>query len=122
MLPAASPSTPHILRLYRLILTEHKRRLPRDFRELGDQYVRDEFRRMREFAGRNAAEQRAVYERAASEFLAQWRSYVAQLDRGGRALDAHTRQSLNEEQRTRLDELRRSSTAHAEQASERDRQ
>ena len=53
------------LLLYRTILREHRRRLPPAMRDLGDRYVRDEFRKHRD-----------AKDDFLPAFFAEWDNYV----------------------------------------------
>ncbi|KAM8981486.1 succinate dehydrogenase assembly factor 3, mitochondrial [Sarcophilus harrisii] len=80
---------PHVSRvraLYRRLLTLH-RALPPDLRALGDQYVKDEFRR-----------HKGVGREEALRFLSEWEGYAAVLSQQTRAEGAQLGARLSQEQ------------------------
>ena len=85
------------LRLYRAILREHRRSLPDEMREVGDKFVRHEFR---------------LHKKASPEiaggFLRGWEEYLSSL-RGqslGAYIDEDKLADLSEEQQSKLRDLR----------------
>ena len=93
-----------VLAVLRDVLRLHRSKLPPPMRQLGDDFLREEFRRHR--AASTTREQWAV-------FVREWRRYVQQLRgeattasaRSGE-LDAETRAALSPEQRAQLERLR----------------
>ena len=87
----------HVLGLYRSILKAHQRVLATDLRQLGDAYVREEFKRHKE------AKPEFV-----ESFMIEWRQYLQQLEQGavGRELSPEEISALNEEQQIQLNNLR----------------
>ena len=83
--------------LYRTILKLHAVKLAPEQRELGDKFVKAEFRR-----------HMTANEKYSSIFYAAWCDYVAQLERGvlSRDLTNEERALLNPEQKKTLRELR----------------
>ena len=92
-----------VLALYRSILRCHRERVPEPMRLMGDEYVRDEFRRHWSEKTTQAQWQ---------TFIAQWRDYLDKLE--GRAdasersgqLDDSLLSDMTEEQRMRELELK----------------
>ncbi|DAZ94753.1 TPA: hypothetical protein N0F65_011569 [Lagenidium giganteum] len=88
-----------VLRLYRSILTLHKKKLPAHMRVLGDQYVRDEFRRHKE------APQKYV-----APFMREWQQYEKLMQQKtsnfGRELSADDRALLDAQQQDKLKSLK----------------
>ena len=86
-----------LLSLYRQILRAHGRHLSAGHRELGDSYVRTEFR-----LHRNAKPEFLV------QFERQWRDYLKQVVRGtkdeaiGRDMSAAEIEALSDEQKVQL--------------------
>ena len=60
---------PALLRLYARVLRLHRAKLPLPLRDIGDQYVREEFRSMWKLED-------AVLARHRAEFTGQWESYA----------------------------------------------
>ena len=95
-----------VLALYRNILRVHRRVLPQEMRFLGDEYVRDEFKRHKTAS--------ATYVRS---FLKEWHVYLRDLRKQARArefgkeLDAETLVKLSPEQRQQLDLLKEASSS-----------
>ena len=109
MFPRDHPSTREILLLYRRVRSQHRRTLPWDVRQLGDEYVAAEFRRLRDYAVHER--DHAQYQRAAQEFMGRWREYLRHLAQGaapGRDLDERERALLSAEQQGQLERLRHS--------------
>ncbi|KAJ2770646.1 hypothetical protein IWQ56_000043 [Coemansia nantahalensis] len=106
------------LQLYRSILRTH-RRLPRELRFVGDQYVRSEFRSHRTVTDKRFLDQ----------FYAQWTAYLSQLreqtgaERSadawnvGRSLDPELVSGLDDAKAEQLLELHRASSGAPDQAS-----
>ena len=96
-------STTHrAISLYRSILREHRRRLPANMRELGNSYVRSEFRL-----------HKTAKDIHIEPFLEAWDKYLIMLKSrttvGGRVgsdLPDDAKYALSEEQKTKLVELR----------------
>ena len=93
-----------LLQLYARVLRTHRSRLPFHLRELGDRYVRDEFRK-----------HRAADARWQRGFAAGWADYVRQLESqgaaefdagAGSALDPAVVKALSDEQKNQLAALR----------------
>ena len=90
--PPASPSTAAsaarsaALSLYRGILRAHSRHLPEQMRELGDSYVRSEFR-----LHRTATDQEHL-----RQFHEEWGRYQAQIEETGRARTARAAGGLGD--------------------------
>ena len=86
-----------VLSLYRGILRCHKRVLPHEMRQLGDAYVRDEFRK------HSTAKPDFV-----PAFMMEWSTYLQQLEAGsiGRDMTEEEAAALNEEQGIQLKTLR----------------
>ena len=90
--PPASPSTAAsaarsaALSLYRGILRAHARHLPEQMRELGDAYVRSEFRLHRTATGQEHVRQ----------FHEEWGRYQAQIEETGRARTARAAGGLGD--------------------------
>lgn len=88
--------------LFRAILREHRRTLPAEMRQLGDKYVKDEFRR-------HTVAEPAFLER----FFAEWDHYLATLQQQnaatgfGSSLDETKKHALNDEQKQMLGKLKR---------------
>jgi len=87
----------HVLGLYRSILKGHQRILPSDLRQLGDKYVRDEFKR-----------HKAAKPEFIASFMSEWQAYLQQLEQGamGRELSQEELEALNDEQQVQLRNLR----------------
>ncbi|CEG38075.1 protein acn9 mitochondrial [Plasmopara halstedii] len=89
---------PQVLRLYRRILTLHRQKLDRHMRILGDQYVRDEFKRHKTAAAKFVP-----------LFLSEWEQYSAVLarkeNRFGQELSAEEKQLFDNEQKQKLRSL-----------------
>lgn len=85
-----------VLTLYRGILRCHRRVLPHEMRQLGDAYVRDEFRKHKD------AKPEFV-----PAFMAGWTEYLQELNAGqvGRDLSESERAALNDEQVIQLSTL-----------------
>lgn len=92
------------LSLFRQVLRMHQRKLPQLARDLGDRYVRQEFR-----AIGSADKQPTVDQETA--FMAEWRDYIshlaieADLLGVGRDLSDDVVESLSDEQRLQLQKL-----------------
>ncbi|POM72618.1 ACN9 domain containing hypothetical protein [Phytophthora palmivora] len=87
-----------VLALYRRILTLHRQQLEPHMRVLGDQYVRDEFKRHK-----NAATKFVPL------FLQEWEQYAEVMsqkkNRFGQELSAEDKQLLDGEQKVKLRSL-----------------
>ena len=87
------------LKLYRLILKEHRNKLPREMRTLGDTYVRAEFQ-----------QHKTAQPEQLKMFFTAWENYLELLKRQegtyGRALDEDTASKLNDDQRSKLNDLK----------------
>lgn len=98
-LPFVRFSRTYVLSLYRKILKMHKLYLPPQFREFGDKYVKEEWRRHKETKG----SQRKV-------FLQHWGEYADHFVSGGgesgRDLRTQEVDSLSEDQQTQLQLLK----------------
>mmetsp|Transcript_549 Transcript_549/g.1580 ORF Transcript_549/g.1580 Transcript_549/m.1580 type:complete len:121 (-) Transcript_549:35-397(-) len=99
-------SSPASLRgLLRTILRTHKRMLPAEMRSLGDKYVRKEFQDMKAVTD---AQQLLKFQNA-------WHSYLRDLhtpnldQKIGRDLDVEVLQSMSDDQKTKLVDMRSSS-------------
>ncbi|CAM9790436.1 unnamed protein product [Ascophyllum nodosum] len=92
------------LRLYKDILRQHRYSLPRRHRELGDRYVRSEFKAHKEATGEQV-----------DQFMHGWQSYLDQLrdqSKGvGRSLSEEDAANLNVEQREQLFRLKQQTSA-----------
>ena len=93
-----------VLAVLRDVLRVHRLKLPPPMRQLGDDFLREEFRRHRA-AGTTRAQWVA--------FVREWQRYVQQLRGEATAasarsgeLDAETRAALSSEQRAQLERLR----------------
>jgi hypothetical protein len=86
-----------VLALYRTVLKSHARILPSDMRQLGDSYVREEFRRHKEAKPEFVA-----------AFMSEWSGYLQQLQQGevGKQLSKEEIAELNDEQQVQLSNLR----------------
>ena len=88
----------HVLTLYKRILTLHRHKLTSHMRVLGDQYVRDEFKRHK------SAESKFV-----PLFLREWDEYATVLDRKkdrfGQHLSTQDQELLDGEQKMTLQSL-----------------
>ncbi|KAI9911361.1 hypothetical protein PsorP6_009542 [Peronosclerospora sorghi] len=91
-------SRTHVLALYKRILTLHRQKLEPHMRQLGDQYVRDEFKRHK-----NAATKFVPL------FLQEWEQYAAVMERKkdqfGQELSIEDQQLLDDEQKRKLRSL-----------------
>lgn len=99
------PSPRAILLLYRDILRLHRAKLPGPMREVGDKYVKSEFRRHKEAQPPPTDGQWA-------EFNTQWSAYIDMMRGtadlpGGRAIDEGILGSMSAEQQARLQDLER---------------
>ena len=83
---AASAARSAALSLYRGILRAHARHLPEQMRELGDAYVRSEFRLHRTATGQEHVRQ----------FHEEWGRYQAQIEETGRARTARAAGGLGD--------------------------
>eukprot|EP00884_Botryococcus_braunii_P021247 jgi/Botrbrau1/7806/Bobra.0159s0234.1 len=89
--------------LYRQIMRIHKEKLPGHFKDLGNTYVRDEFKRHR--SGSTTPEQW-------KQFLGEWQKYVgmlsgtADLPEGSGDIPDDILLNMNEEQKQRLEMLK----------------
>ncbi|KAG3091331.1 hypothetical protein PI124_g16357 [Phytophthora idaei] len=87
-----------VLALYRRILTLHRQKLESHMRVLGDQYVRDEFKR-----------HKSVASKFVPLFLREWEQYVAVMadkkNRFGQELSVADKQLLDGEQKVKLRSL-----------------
>jgi|YelNatPaOPRAMG01_1025707.scaffolds.fasta_scaffold308292_1 hypothetical protein len=100
--------------LYRSILRKHQQCLPLELRVLGDQYVAEEFRRMREFLLRSQSQ---TASRQLSEFLEQWQMYLESVGPEGLTtvdVEPALWQQLSPEQRLQLERLRATATTRGE--------
>eukprot|EP01126_Amoeba_proteus_P003906 TRINITY_DN11317_c0_g1_i1.p1 TRINITY_DN11317_c0_g1~~TRINITY_DN11317_c0_g1_i1.p1 ORF type:complete len:103 (-),score=28.13 TRINITY_DN11317_c0_g1_i1:190-498(-) len=90
-----------LLGLYRQILRLHQQHLPRDMKEIGDQYVRSEFKAMKKA---NKLEHVEVFQE-------QWKKYMQQLQSQekviGKTLSLDSRKKLNAEQKESLRKLKK---------------
>ncbi len=86
-----------VLALYRSILKAHSRVLATDLRQLGDAYVREEFKR-----------HKAAKPEFVAAFMQEWQGYLQQLKEGeiGRPLTDEEIAALNDEQQVQLNNLR----------------
>jgi hypothetical protein len=95
----SAPAKNGVRQLYRSILKEH-RRLPVSHRELGDKYVKNEFR-----------QHKGAKEAQVNQFVKEWTLYLSQLKRQrdafGIAMSDQQVSSLNKEQ---IDKLKESLT------------
>lgn len=86
--------------LYRSILKLHRERLPSEFKQLGDKYVREEFR----------LHKKVTNDAHLKNFYTEWDKYVIIMNSSdgkmGRELEKTEAQKLNDEQRIKLAELR----------------
>nr|CCA27695.1 conserved hypothetical protein [Albugo laibachii Nc14] len=94
------PHRHDVLRLYKNILTLHQSQLDPQLRVIGDQYVREEFKRHK-----NATTEYI------SSFLTEWKQYEETLrlkskTRIGENLDKSMQSMLSEEQKTQLRNLK----------------
>lgn len=99
-----APNSARALSLYRSILREHRRRLPPVMRKLGDDYVRNEFR----------LHKKTTKEEFLNLFFRGWEDYLKKLvtsqgGRFGQDLDQEAKKHLSEEQKGKLDELKKHS-------------
>ncbi|OWZ16548.1 putative mitochondrial protein [Phytophthora megakarya] len=87
-----------VLALYRRILTLHRQKLEPHMRVLGDQYVRDEFKRHKDAAAKFVP-----------LFLQEWQQYAAAMSqkqsRFGEELSSADKQLLDGEQKLKLQSL-----------------
>ncbi|KAG7382628.1 acetate non-utilizing protein 9 [Phytophthora pseudosyringae] len=87
-----------VLALYRRILTLHRQKLEPHMRVLGDQYVRDEFKRHKSAAPKFVP-----------LFVREWEQYAAAMaqkkDRFGQELSGEDKQLLDGEQKVKLRSL-----------------
>ncbi|KAF1333619.1 Protein acn9 mitochondrial, partial [Globisporangium splendens] len=87
------------LRLYRRILTLHKKKLAPHMRILGDQYVRDEFKRHKDAAPKFVP-----------LFMKEWQQYEAFMsqkqDTFGKELSTEEKALLDDEQQEKLKSLK----------------
>jgi hypothetical protein len=87
-----------VLALYRRILTLHRQKLEPHMRVLGDQYVRDEFKR-----------HKGAAPKFVPLFLREWEQYAAVMEskqsRFGQELSAEDSQLLDGEQKVKLRSL-----------------
>ena len=87
-----------VLALYKRVLTLHRRQLKPHMRVLGDQYVRDEFKRHK------SADSKFV-----PLFLREWEQYAATMDQKknsfGQELSIEDQQLLDGEQKMKLRSL-----------------
>lgn len=92
------------LSLFRQVLRMHQRKLPPVARDLGDRYVRQEFRAIGSADKQPTAQQEEV-------FMAEWRDYMshlaieADLLGVGRDLSDDVIESLSDDQRAQLQKL-----------------
>lgn len=97
-------SVQSVLRLYKEILRQHRYALPPKHRELGDRYVRSEFR-----SHKNATAEQV------DKFMEGWKSYLEQLrhqgGQVGRPLSQDEAASLNNDQRDQLFRLKQQTAA-----------
>ncbi|CAM9945699.1 unnamed protein product [Pylaiella littoralis] len=95
-----------VTRLYKDILRQHRFALPPKHRELGDRYVRSEFKAHKEATGDQVA-----------QFMHAWQSYLEQLrnqsGQVGRALSQDDVEHLNDEQRQQLLRLKQQTSSVA---------
>eukprot|EP00903_Cladosiphon_okamuranus_P014821 g13726.t1 len=103
---ASGPARSSVLRLYKDILRQHRFALPPKHRELGDRYVRSEFKAHKEATGDQVA-----------QFMHAWRSYLEQLrnesGQVGRPLSEDDVAHLNDEQREQLLRLQQQASSSA---------
>ncbi|ETI39185.1 hypothetical protein F441_15009 [Phytophthora nicotianae CJ01A1] len=87
-----------VLALYKRILTLHRQKLEPHMRVLGDQYVRDEFKRHKSAASKFVP-----------PFMQEWEQYAAVMsdkkDRFGQELSAEDKKLLDGEQKVKLRSL-----------------
>ena len=83
-----------LLRLYGRILRLHRAKLPLPLRDMGDQYVREEFRQMWNLKD-------ADLKRHYPEFTSQWQNYARTL-----SLSEESLEGLSDEQREQLKRLK----------------
>ena len=85
------------LRLYRAILREHRRSLPEEMRELGDKFVRYEFRL-----------HRTASPEIAAGFIQGWEEYLSSFrsQSFGAYIDEERLGELSEDQQQKLRDLR----------------
>eukprot|EP00286_Rhodomonas_abbreviata_P004420 CAMPEP_0181334578 /NCGR_PEP_ID=MMETSP1101-20121128/26343_1 /TAXON_ID=46948 /ORGANISM="Rhodomonas abbreviata, Strain Caron Lab Isolate" /LENGTH=110 /DNA_ID=CAMNT_0023444581 /DNA_START=9 /DNA_END=341 /DNA_ORIENTATION=+ len=104
-------SKQQMLNLYRTVLQLHRRVLPQEMRELGDKYVRSEFK----------AHKTAKIGQV-KEFARQWKEYAytidlqAQKGQFGKDLDPKKQSFLNDDQRENLKRLEQEARKIGEQA------
>lgn len=94
------------LSLYKRILQAHKTRLPQHLQQLGDAYVREEFKRHKK------ADPKWL-----KNFFTEWNAYVADLEKQkimegpvGKDLSPDAFQALSDEQKAQLATLRNEAT------------
>lgn len=94
--------------LYRRILKVHKVKLPEDMRELGNKFVRNEFK------------QHLKSEKKFQEvFKSKWSSYLRQLESAplasqlGKNLEDNEVNALTDDQKKKLEEMRISTNFHS---------
>ncbi|CAM9368900.1 unnamed protein product [Hapterophycus canaliculatus] len=101
---ASSLSKSTVIRLYKDILRQHRFALPPKHRELGDRYVRSEFKAHKEATGDQVA-----------QFMHAWESYLEQLrhqsGQVGRSLSEDEAAHLNDEQREQLFRLKQQTSS-----------
>ena len=104
------------LRLYRALLRSHRAVLPSVMRDLGDAYVRSEFKR-----------HKAASPQHLQPFFREWLRYLSQMQAQGQGgygaeLDAEWQAAMSEEQRQSLQQLKQEAEKAAEYAVQRAQQ
>mmetsp|Transcript_15652 Transcript_15652/g.30266 ORF Transcript_15652/g.30266 Transcript_15652/m.30266 type:complete len:109 (+) Transcript_15652:159-485(+) len=103
----SSPANPAALQLYRTILRLHRQKLPHRLRELGDSYVKKEFK-----------DHKVAKPEFVQMFMTEWQKYAQSLaaqrsdgdTRFGLDLDEETIANMNADQRASLERLRQEAT------------
>ena len=108
MKQAAEAQRSFSLRLYRALLRSHRAVLPGVMRDLGDSYVREEFKR-----------HKSAQPQHLSAFFREWLSYLTQMNQQGQGsyganLPAEYTTTLSQEQKASLDQLRKETERAAE--------
>ena len=113
MLQAAAAQRSFSLRLYRALLRSHRAMLPSVMRDLGDAYVREEFKR-----------HKSAQPDHLNAFFREWLRYLSHMNTQGQGgygadLDEEWTRSLSAEQRGQLQQLKIETQRAAEYAAKR---
>jgi hypothetical protein len=86
--------------LYRSILKVHRQKLPVEMRQMGDEYVKSEFR----------LHKKATNQAQLTDFFQAWEHYLRTMQQSagkfGRDMEKEETKKLNDEQRIKLAQLR----------------